>query len=110
MKAGLRNGDRAGARIAGGLRRTPFRSSDGRSISLLFVLPLALPGIVTGIALNSFVHFSRVNLSMWTIVIGHATFCIVVVYNNALARLRRVWLAGRGVMDLGAKAGRRSGS
>jgi putative spermidine/putrescine transport system permease protein len=58
-------------------------------VSLLFVLPLALPGIVTGLALNSFFHFNGVSLSIWTIVVGHTTFCIVVVYNNVLARLRR---------------------
>src|SRR5207245_10110377 len=56
-------------------------------VSLLFVLPLALPGIVTGIALNAFFSFGGISLSVWTIVVGHTTFCIVVVYNNVLARL-----------------------
>jgi putative spermidine/putrescine transport system permease protein len=72
-------------------------------VSFLVVLPLALPGIITGIALNSAFNFAGINLSLWTIVIGHATFCIVVVYNNILARLRRV--SGSLVeasMDLGA--------
>ena len=59
------------------------------SITFLLVLPIALPGIVTGMALNSFFVFGHINLSLWTIVIGHATFCIVIVYNNVLARLRR---------------------
>jgi putative spermidine/putrescine transport system permease protein len=48
-----------------------------------------LPGIITGMALNSFYVFAGVAFSIWTIVIGHATFCVVVVYNNVLARLRR---------------------
>jgi putative spermidine/putrescine transport system permease protein len=59
------------------------------SISFLLLLPLALPGIITGMALNSFYVFAGVSFSIWTIVIGHATFCVVVVYNNVLARLRR---------------------
>ena len=72
-------------------------------ISLLFVLPLALPGIVTGMALNSFFHFNGLSLSIWTIVVGHTTFCIVVVYNNVLARLRRTQGSLiEAAMDLGA--------
>jgi putative spermidine/putrescine transport system permease protein len=59
------------------------------AISFLFVLPIALPGIITGMALNSFFVFWKLDLSLWTIVIGHSTFCVVVVYNNVLARLRR---------------------
>ena len=59
------------------------------AISLVLVLPIALPGIITGMALNSFISFNGVTFSLTTIVIGHATFCIVVVYNNVLARLRR---------------------
>src|SRR5438094_2844413 len=58
-------------------------------ISFAFALPLALPGIITGMSLNSFFAFNQVTFSLWTIVIGHATFCIVIVYNNVLARLRR---------------------
>ena len=53
------------------------------------MLPLALPGIITGMALNSFFTFAGIPVSIWTIVIGHATFCVVVVYNNVVARLRR---------------------
>ena len=72
-------------------------------VSLLFVLPLALPGIVTGIALNSFFSFGGISLSVWTIVVGHTTFCIVVVYNNVLARLRRTQGSLiEAAMDLGA--------
>jgi putative spermidine/putrescine transport system permease protein len=64
------------------------------TLSLLVVFPIALPGIVTGIALNSTLHTlldpMQKELALWTIIIGHATFCIVVVYNNVLARLRRL--------------------
>jgi putative spermidine/putrescine transport system permease protein len=66
-----------------------FRFFGREAVSFLLVLPIALPGIVTGIALNSAFLAGNVTLSMWTIVVGHATFCVVVVYNNALARLRR---------------------
>jgi putative spermidine/putrescine transport system permease protein len=60
------------------------------TISFLVILPIALPGIVTGIALNStFTQVFGIDLSLFTIVVAHATFCIVVVYNNAIARLRR---------------------
>jgi putative spermidine/putrescine transport system permease protein len=61
------------------------------TISFLVILPIALPGIVTGIALNStFSQVFGISLSLFTVVVGHATFCIVVVYNNVIARLRRV--------------------
>jgi putative spermidine/putrescine transport system permease protein len=74
------------------------------TISFLVILPIALPGIVTGIALNStFTQVLGVDLSLFTIVVAHATFCIVVVYNNVIARLRR--LAGsfeEASADLGA--------
>ena len=60
------------------------------TISFLVILPIALPGIVTGIALNStFSQVLGIPLSLLTVVVGHATFCIVVVYNNVIARLRR---------------------
>ena len=60
------------------------------TISFLVILPIALPGIVTAIALNStFTEIFGVDLSIFTVVVGHATFCIVVVYNNVVARLRR---------------------
>ena len=66
-----------------------FRFFGRESVSFLLVLPIALPGIITGMALNAFFVFDHMNLSLWTIVIGHATFCVVIVYNNVLARLRR---------------------
>ena len=81
-----------------------FRFFGREAVSFLLVLPIALPGIVTGIALNSFFAFTGVKLSLWTIVIGHATFCIVIVYNNALARLRRTSSSlTEASMDLGAR-------
>jgi len=70
-----------------GLSRARFFGRD--SISFLFILPIALPGIITGLALNSFFVIWGVSFTLWTIVIGHATFCVVIVYNNVLARLRR---------------------
>ena len=66
-----------------------YRFFGRESVSFLFVLPLALPGIITGMALSSFFTFAGIPVSIWTIVIGHATFCVVVVYNNVVARLRR---------------------
>ncbi len=73
------------------------------TVSFLVILPIALPGIVTGIALRSAVGLMEIPFSFWTIVIGHATFCIVVVYNNVIARLRRTgWSQIEASMDLGA--------
>jgi putative spermidine/putrescine transport system permease protein len=61
------------------------------TVSFLVVLPIALPGIVTGVALsNTFTEVLNIPLSLFTVIVGHATFCIVVVYNNVIARLRRV--------------------
>jgi putative spermidine/putrescine transport system permease protein len=80
-----------------------FRFFGRESISFLLVLPIALPGIVTGMALNSYFTFWKFNFGLWTIVIGHATFCVVVVYNNVVARLRRVpGSLTEASMDLGA--------
>src|SRR5688500_10461106 len=75
------------------------------AISFLLVLPIALPGIVTGIALRTAIGGLDIPFSFWTIVIGHATFCVVVVYNNVLARFRR--MQGSQIeasMDLGANS------
>jgi putative spermidine/putrescine transport system permease protein len=66
-----------------------FRFFGRETVSLLLLLPIALPGIITGMALNSFYVFAGLGFSLWTIVIGHATFCVVIVYNNVIARLRR---------------------
>jgi len=76
-----------GSLTAFALSRHRFFGQD--AVSFVFVLPIALPGIITGMALNSFFSFWSVELSFWTIVIGHATFCVVIVFNNVLARLRR---------------------
>jgi putative spermidine/putrescine transport system permease protein len=80
-----------------------FRFFGREAVSFIVVLPIALPGIITGMALNSFFAFWSIGLSFWTIVIGHATFCIVIVYNNLIARLRRVPSSlTEASMDLGA--------
>jgi putative spermidine/putrescine transport system permease protein len=90
-----------GSAAAFGVSR--YRFFGRETISFLLVLPLALPGIITGIALNSYFTFWSVNFGLWTIVIGHATFCVVVVYNNVVARLRRVpGSLTEASMDLGA--------
>jgi putative spermidine/putrescine transport system permease protein len=68
-----------------------FRFFGRETVSFLVVLPIALPGVVTGVALsNTFTQVLGVDLSLLTVIAGHATFCIVVVYNNVIARLRRV--------------------
>jgi putative spermidine/putrescine transport system permease protein len=80
-----------------------FRFFGRETFSFLLVLPIALPGVITGIALSSFYTFWGVQFSLWTIVIGHATFCVVIVYNNVLARLRRTSPSLiEASMDLGA--------
>ena len=80
-----------------------FRFFGRETLSFLLILPIALPGVITGIALSSFYTFWGVPFSLWTIVIGHATFCVVIVYNNVLARLRRTSPSLiEASMDLGA--------
>ena len=92
-----------GTLAAGALARAKFFGRE--AISLLLILPIALPGVVTGIALRSAYHTLEIPFSFWTIVIGHATFCVVVVYNNAIARLRRISPSLlEASMDLGANA------
>lgn len=90
-----------GTLAAAAVWRTRFFGRE--AISLLLILPIALPGVITGISLRSAYNLLEIPFSFWTIVIGHATFCIVVVYNNVLARLRR---SAPGMieasMDLGA--------
>ena len=102
-----------GSAAAFAVHRYRFFGRDG--ISFILVLPIALPGIVTAMALNSAmnaalagfdigpVHLTGPQFGIATIIVGHATFCVVVVYNNVIARLRRV---GRSLeeasMDLGA--------
>jgi putative spermidine/putrescine transport system permease protein len=77
-----------GTLLALALQRYSFFGKS--TVNLLVILPIALPGVVTGIALNNgFKGILGVDLSLWTIVIAHATFCIVTVFNNVQARLRR---------------------
>ena len=81
-----------------------FRFFGRDAISLLLVLPIALPGIITGVALNSAISFTGIQFSVLTIVVGHTTFCIVVVFNNLIARLRRMpGSLTEASMDLGAR-------
>lgn len=90
-----------GTLCAAAVSRTQFFGRE--TISLLVILPIALPGIITGIALRSAFSLAEIPFSFWTIVLGHATFCVVVVYNNAVARFRRT--SGSMIeasMDLGA--------
>lgn len=90
-----------GTLCAAAVSRSQFFGRE--AISLLVILPIALPGIITGIALRSAFNLADIPFSFWTIVLGHATFCVVVVYNNAVARFRRT--SGSLVeasMDLGA--------
>ena len=61
-----------------------------QTISFVLLLPIALPGVITGIALRTTFTTFDIDLGLMTIVIGHATFCVVVVYNNVVARLRRL--------------------
>jgi putative spermidine/putrescine transport system permease protein len=80
-----------------------FRFFGRETISYVVVLPIALPGIVTGMALNATFNSFHIPFALWTIIIGHATFCVVTVYNNAIARMRR---SSRSIeeasLDLGA--------
>ncbi|MFN8830818.1 MAG: ABC transporter permease [Labrys sp. (in: a-proteobacteria)] len=90
-----------GTLAAAALARTEFFGRE--AVSLLLILPIALPGIITGISLRSAFNLMDIPFSFWTIVLGHATFCIVVVYNNAVARFRRLSPSlFEASMDLGA--------
>src|SRR5215218_8221129 len=83
-----------------------YRFFGREAVSFLVILPIALPGIVAGMALNStFTQVLGVSLGLLTIVVGHATFCIVVVFNNVVARLRRTSRSfEEASADLGASA------
>jgi putative spermidine/putrescine transport system permease protein len=90
-----------GTLAAAAVYRTRFFGRE--TISLLLLLPIALPGIVTGIALRQSIGLFDIPFAFWTIVIGHATFCVVTVYNNAIARFRRTSRSlTEASMDLGA--------
>jgi putative spermidine/putrescine transport system permease protein len=92
-----------GTLVSAAMARAKFFGRE--QISLLIILPIALPGIITGMSLRSAFAMLDIPFSIWTIMLGHATFCIVIVYNNAVARFRR--LSG-GILeasaDLGANA------
>jgi putative spermidine/putrescine transport system permease protein len=80
-----------------------YRFFGRQAVSLLVILPIALPGIVTGIALNAAFTAGHIPFGYLTVIVGHATFCIVVVHNNVLARLRRIGTSlEEASMDLGA--------
>ncbi len=91
-----------GSLLAFGLARYSFFGR--QTLSLLVVLPIALPGIVTALAFRTaFRTILGIELSIWTVAVAHATFCIVVVYNNVIARLRRMGTSPEEAsMDLGA--------
>jgi len=92
-----------GSLAAAAVSRSRFFGRD--SLTFLLVLPLALPGIVTAIALRSALGLMHIPFSFWTIIIGHATFCMVIVYNNVLARFRRMGPSQmEASMDLGANS------
>ncbi len=77
-----------GTLCAAAVSRSKFFGRE--AISLLVILPIALPGIITGISLRSAYNILDIPFSTFTIILGHATFCVVVVYNNAIARFRRM--------------------
>jgi putative spermidine/putrescine transport system permease protein len=92
-----------GTLAAAAMSRAKFFGRD--QLSLLIILPIALPGVITGMSLRSAFGIMDIPFSTWTIVLGHATFCIVIVYNNAVARMRR--LSG-GIMEASADLGANS--
>ena len=77
-----------GTCAAAAMSRAAFFGRD--QITLLVLLPIALPGVITGMSLRSAFGIMEIPFSTWTIILGHATFCIVIVYNNAVARMRRL--------------------
>jgi putative spermidine/putrescine transport system permease protein len=91
-----------GTLAAGAVWRSRFFGRE--ALSLFIVLPIALPGIITGIALRSAVNLAAIPFSFWTLVVGHATFCVAVAYNNVIARMRRTSPSMmEASMDLGAR-------
>jgi putative spermidine/putrescine transport system permease protein len=92
-----------GTLISAAMANSRFFGRD--QLSLLIILPIALPGVITGISMRSAFSIMDIPFSTWTIVLGHATFCIVIVYNNAVARFRR--LSG-GILEASADLGANS--
>lgn len=89
-----------GTLVAAAMARASFFGRE--QISLLVLLPIALPGVITGMSLRSAFAVMDIPFSTWTIILGHATFCIVIVFNNAVARFRR--LSG-GILEASADLG-----
>lgn len=89
-----------GTLVSAAMARASFFGRE--QISLLIILPIALPGVITGMSLRSAFSIMDIPFSTWTIILGHATFCIVIVYNNAVARFRR--LSG-GILEASADLG-----
>ena len=89
-----------GTLVAAAMARSRFFGRE--QISLLILLPIALPGVITGMALRSAFSVMEIPYSVWTIILGHATFCIVIVYNNAIARFRRI---SGGILEASADLG-----
>ncbi len=75
-----------GTLLAFAFARFSFRG--GQALNFVVILPIILPGVITGVALASFFLFTKTDLSTNTVIVGHVTFCIVIVFNNVLARLR----------------------
>ena len=92
-----------GTLCAAAMARARFFGRD--AISLLVVLPIALPGIITGMSLRSAFAIGDIPFSTFTLVLGHATFCVVIVYNNAVARFRRL---GASMLEASADLGANS--
>jgi len=91
-----------GTLAAAAIWRTKFFGRN--TLSLFIILPIALPGIITGIALRSAINLGDFAFSFWTLVIGHATFCVAVAFNNVIARMRRTSPnLLEASMDLGAR-------
>ena len=89
-----------GTLVAAAMARSRFFGRE--QISLLILLPIALPGVITGMALRSAFSVMEIPYSVWTIILGQATFCIVIVYNNAVARFRRI---SGGILEASADLG-----
>lgn len=92
-----------GTLVSAAMAQTRFFGRE--QISLLILLPIALPGVITGMSLRSAFSLMDIPFSTLTIILGHATFCIVIVYNNAVARFRR--LSG-GILEASADLGANS--
>ncbi|HSC72064.1 MAG TPA: ABC transporter permease, partial [Candidatus Methylomirabilis sp.] len=91
-----------GTLAAAAVWRTKFFGRN--ALSLFIILPIALPGIITGIALRSAINLGDFAFSYWTLVVGHATFCVAVAFNNVIARMRRTSPnILEASMDLGAR-------